>query len=159
MKKISSGSTFFNKKVVPVMWISFVLVLLVAGILSCAYSSKPFKVEQVFFLFGLVLLLLGGLAMFRWLVFCLADEVYYDEESLLVINDKKELRIHYSNIKNIKYICSRPPRIELELFCDTELGNALSFSPVCKWFVLRPEHPDILDFIEKAGIGYQFTWF
>jgi len=125
MRKISSSSTFWYKKVFPVIWFGFLLVFLVTGLLSGVAPEDP-----IFLIMPCVMAAFGFILM-RKLVFDLADEVYDGGQFLLVKKKGTEQRISLSNIKNVNASTMiNPPRITLSLVTPGEFGPEVSFCPV-----------------------------
>ena len=97
MKKISSKTTFFHKKLFPVIWFEFLAVFLlisVVGFFINGHVPIPFLIIPIFMaIFGYFLL--------RALVFDLMDEVWDEGSTLLVKNRNEKDRISFTNIKNI----------------------------------------------------------
>jgi len=126
MRKISSNQTFWYKKIFPVMWFGF-LTLMFATIGLSMQRSGDFVVAP---LIVLPVLAIFGYCLMRVLVFDLADEVWDDDNSLVVKNGTIEERIPLSNIANISYQSSRPPRATLTLGEPCRLGKKIVFSPL-----------------------------
>ena len=153
MKKISSNSTFFWKRIFPALWLGVIAVSLFASIVSVILEPQNLQSEAILPILIPVFLLSFGILFFYYLLFCLLDEVFYDDDSLLVVNKGKKTRIPFDEIQNIRYDRSRPPRIEVTLYCeDRELGKTLYFAaPVNKDLFTFKRHPDVEEFFEKFG--------
>ncbi|HKA43536.1 MAG TPA: hypothetical protein VKF40_16270 [Burkholderiales bacterium] len=132
MNKISSGSTFFNKKVFPVIWFGFIAFFVVVNTLDGLSFSQPM------FLIVPVAMAIFGYFLMRKLVWDLADEVYDGGEFLLVKNRGDEEKVWLSNIMNVNASTAvNPPRITLRLVKPGRFGGEIAFSPIRK-FTLDP---------------------
>jgi hypothetical protein len=125
MQRISSRSTFFTKRVFPVIWFGF-LVFFVAVTLV----NKPAR----------------GLPV----VFDLADEVLDAGDALIVRFGSEQERIPLSEIINVSYVyMTNPPRVTLTLRTLCQFGKEVSFSPPTR-FLPFAKSPIVADLIERA---------
>jgi hypothetical protein len=125
MKRISSKSTFFNKKIFPVIWFGFLALFVLFSLLSA--GDKPFN--PMIIIVPVILAAFGYFVM-KKLVFDLMDEVYDDGESLLFKNSGKEVRVYLKDIKSATYhIRKNPSRVTLSIRYKTPFGDELSFLP------------------------------
>ena len=147
MEKISSRFTLCHKRIFPIMWLSLAVILELVTII-CVNKLQGSD-QRTFFIMMPIFLFILGIFMFYKLLFCLFDEVYYDEQSLLMKNGAKEIRINFCDIKEINYLYSFIPRIEVVLNCETEFGKALYFSPPRRIFFPLIRHPDVVKFFEN----------
>jgi hypothetical protein len=132
MKKISSGSLFFTKKVFPVLWFGILVFVLAIASIGGAFRQAP-----LFFVVPCLLAVFGYVLM-RKLVWDLVDEVYDCGNFLLVRSGGEEERIPLSNIMNVSAaILVNPPRITLTLVKPCKFGSQIDFSPV-RPFSLNP---------------------
>jgi hypothetical protein len=126
MQRISSRTTFFNKRVFPLIWFGFVVILLIAPLLG----QKPKGGFPFVFLIVPVCMGLFGYFLMKKLVFDLADEVFDDGDSLVVRFGSEEERIPLSEISNISYShMTNPPRVTLTLRTPGRFGKEVTFSP------------------------------
>ena len=125
MKKISSDSTFFLKRVFPIVWYGVLGIFAVIILLGIVTSGE---VEFELLLIPSIIAVLGYVVM-KFLVFDLADEVWDDTDSLFVKCNGIEERIPLSNIKDVSYLAAKPPRITLSLREPGQLGADITFSP------------------------------
>ncbi|MBL8267543.1 MAG: hypothetical protein JNL55_14210, partial [Steroidobacter sp.] len=93
MKKISSGFTFFHKKIFPLFWFGFIAVF-VANVWTL---GKGLPKDPMFIAVPIIMLLIGFVIL-KKLVWDLMDEVYDGGDYLLVKNRGEEERIPLSNI-------------------------------------------------------------
>lgn len=125
MTRISSGSTFFFKRVFPVVWFGFTGVAVVIVIFSGAMEKAPFAILPPVFLAVL------GFFITKNLLWDLADEVYDQGDSLLVRKDGQEETIPLSNIINVNQSTMiNPPRVTLRLVTPCRWGDEVVFSPI-----------------------------
>jgi hypothetical protein len=146
MRRISSGWTFFYKRVFPIIWFGFLVVLVGIGIVNgqgLAMVTVP--IAMIGF----------GFFIMQKLVFDLADEVLDDGDVLLVKNRGQEQRIALADIKNVNY--SRfvnPPRVTLSLRRPTVFGEQITFCAPVR-LVPFSQSPVIADLIERIDRARQ----
>ena len=145
MKKISSRSTFFSKKVFPVIWFGFLVFFIIIALAGMAAKSEiiaPLLIMPVFMaIFGYVIM--------KKLVFDLADEVWDTGDALLVKNKNAEELIPLTNIINVSYsVMVNPPRVTLTLRQPCRFGKEVSFLPPVR-FMPFSKSPIIADLIER----------
>lgn len=125
MKKISSGSTVFYKKVFPLIWFGFLVFFVVTAVAGGAVRDG-----QWVFLVVPCFMAVFGFFLMKKLVWDLADEVYDCGDYLLVRNGNEEERISLSNIMNVSASSNmNPPKITLRLVHPGRFGSGVSFSP------------------------------
>jgi hypothetical protein len=130
MKRISSRSTFFNKKVFPAVWFGFLDCFILLAIRAPQKDSMILVVPILMGVFGFFLM--------KKLVWNLVDEVYDCGDHLLVRNRGDEDEVALSNIMNVSAsVFVNPPRITLRLVNAGKFGNEIAFSPPSR-FVLNP---------------------
>jgi|SRR5712664_220925 len=124
MTKISSKYMFWNKKLFPILWFGFLLVIVSIGLMSGVAGKDP-----MFLLVPCVMAIFGFFVM-KKLVWDLADEVYDGGDFLLVKNRGEEERVALSNIMNVSASTNtNPPRITLRLVKPGKFGAEVAFSP------------------------------
>jgi len=132
MKQISSKSTFFIKKVFPLLWfglLAFIVVMIV-------FVGSPKELRPAVFIMPTAMALFGY-AMMKRLVWDLADAVYDGGDFLLIKNGPTETRVMLANIMNVSaQTFVNPPRITLRLRTPCALGNEISFSPTTSFSLL-----------------------
>jgi len=125
MHRLSSRMTFFYKRLFPVLFLGFLLLVIAAGLLS-GFMSGSFPPWPFFV--GPVVMLVFGIFLIKALVLDLVDEVLDDGTALTVRNNGAECRIDFTNIKNVSYQpMSRPPRVTLLLREPSPLGSKVTF--------------------------------
>ena len=146
MKKISSGATYFYKKIFPAIWFGFLTIFLLISVFGfLSNGSVP-----IAFLVIPAIMAIFGYFLMRALVFDLMDEVYDEGSNLLVKNRNKEERINLKNIKNISYsFMTNPNRVTLSLRVSSQFGNEITFSPPASWVPFKKNN-DILELIDRV---------
>ena len=137
MKKISSPSTAFYKKVFPALWFGFLGVFLTIAIVISINDG----LRDVMFLVVPCLMAPFGYVLMKKLVWDLVDEVYDGGDFLVVRNRGKEYQVSLVDIVNVNSsMAVNPPRLTLKLrgvSAAGDLGSEFSFSPP-KSFTLNP---------------------
>jgi hypothetical protein len=125
MRRISSGWTFFYKRVFPIVWCGFIVLFFGTSLYHVSWSDGavlPFLIVPF--------LMLGfGFYFMKKFVFDLVDEVWEDGgDALLVKNRDQQQRIDLADIKNVNYTAlSNPPRVTLSLRRPTIFGEQITF--------------------------------
>ena len=127
MGRISSGMTFFYKRIFPVIWFGFlaffIAIPFVGPRMGASVSGSPMA-----FLIGPVIMMIVGYFMMRKLVFDLVDEVLDAGDALVVRNGHREDRIALADITNVGYAqFMNPPRVTLSLRNPGLFGDRVSF--------------------------------
>jgi len=146
MKRISSGSMFFTKRVFPVIWFG-ILALMVVFSLSARNTQKShFAVGA---LIGPAIMAVFGYFLMKKMVFDLADEVSDAGDALIVRFGSEEERVPLSEIMNVSYsYMSNPNRVTLTLRTPGSFGKEISFAP--PWQLLPfSKSPVVVDLIER----------
>ena len=94
MRRISSGWTFFYKRVFPIIWFGFLVVFVGIGVVK---GQGPVLVFVPIAMIGF------GYFLMQKLVFDLVDEVWDDGDALVAKNGGQEQRVALSDIKNVNY--------------------------------------------------------
>jgi hypothetical protein len=145
MLRISSRSTFFTKRVFPILWFGF-LGLFVAMFLFKGFSgSVPIEA-----LLGPLFMAVFGYFLMKKLVFDLADEVLDAGDALIVRFGSEQERIPLSEIINVSYsYVQNPQRVTLTLRTPSQFGKEVSFSPPARFLPLA-KSPIVADLIERV---------
>ncbi len=124
LKKISGRSTFFIKRLFPVLFFGFLILFAGTGL----FGSRV-RPPLAFFLAPLLMIPFGYLLM-RKLVWDLADEVWDGGDHLVVKFGGRSDTVPLSNIMNVSAsTLVNPPRITLRLVNPGQFGQEISFSP------------------------------
>jgi hypothetical protein len=91
-----------------------------------------------------------GYVLLRWLVFPLVDEVWIQEDELIIRNGDTEDRFQISNIVNIEASeCTNPETITLTLKEPSTHGREIVFSPPTRWWPFG-RHPIAQELLRRA---------
>jgi hypothetical protein len=152
MKKISSGSTVFYKKLFPLAWFGFLVVFAGVGLSKGGDIGEaerwPFVAVPLFMaVFGFVLM--------RKLVWGLADEVHDGGDFLLIRKGGEEERVPLNNIMNVNASTNvNPPRITLRLVKPGKFGPEVSFALPARFsfnpFATHPIAEDLIVRVDRA---------
>ena len=141
MRRISSGWTFFYKRVFPALWFGFLAVFVGIGVVN---GQGPFVVIVPIAMIGF------GYFIMQKLVVDLVDEVCDDGDALVVKNRGQEQRIALADIKNVNYSpFVSPPRVTLSLRRPTVFGDQITFCAPVRLLPFSPS-PVIADLIERV---------
>ena len=114
MSKISSRSTFFYKRIFPIIWFGF-LALVLCSVVGNGIQQRNFADVFPIIAVPFFMATIGYLVM-RWLIFDLVDEVWDAETELIVRNGGSEEIIDLADILNVSYSGhSNPQRVTLML--------------------------------------------
>lgn len=149
MKKISTSSLFFVKKIFPLLWFGLLIFLVFQTLLSGAYKKDP-----IFLVYPFVMAVFGFIFM-KMLIWRLVDEVYDCGDSLLIKGHGIEERVPLENIIHVSAsTLMNPPRITLRLAKSGRLGSEISFSPVTPFtlnpFAKNPVAEDLIVRVDRA---------
>jgi hypothetical protein len=150
MKKISSGSTAFYKKVFPLVWFGFLGFFVVTTVTRDTLADGQWA-----FLIIPSLMAVFGFILMKKLVWDLVDEVHDGGDFLVVKNGDEEERIPLSNVMNVSASTNmNPPRITLRLVNPGKFGSEVSFSPASRIsfnpFAKNPVAEDLIVRVDRA---------
>lgn len=145
MKKITAdGRTFFVKKIFPVIYYSFLLLITFT---SSEEERGAVIVAAIFA--GLI----GYIGM-KYFPYNLIDAAYDDGDALLLKNAKIEARVAFKDIKKVDYlnIGWGGPFVTLTLLNQSALGEKMSFITQKRVtsFEKDPEVTDLINRIEQT---------
>ena len=133
METLSSGQTFFVKRVFPVLWMGFVVVFIVITLASGALSKDP-----AFLAAPILMLAIGGLVFYK-LLWNIADEVRDGGTFLVVRKGSVEDRVQLSNVMNVNMsMFTNPRRLALRLRTPGKFGDEVTFIPKGTMFQFNP---------------------
>lgn len=151
MTRISSGTTYFYKRVFPAIWFGLV------GVFVCLGGSRVFLRQQIAqsltFIGMLLFVSLVCYMIMRSFIFDLVDEVWDDGDSLVVRNKGIEQRFRMSAFKNVNYTrFTNPPRVTLSLGKASVFGMEIAFIPPMRLFQysMPPIAGDLIERIDAA---------
>jgi len=126
MRRISSRTTFWYKRVFPIVWFGVLALFITIGVFSSAFGNGTQLVP--FIVMPAVMAVIGYVIM-KKVVFDLVDEVWDDGAALIVRDKGREDRIALSNIMNISYSpLINPPRVTLTLRQPSNFGTEITFT-------------------------------
>jgi len=148
MRQISSGTTFYNKRVSPVLFLGMSAVILIVAL----YQALTRGGEAIFFVIVVMLALACGCYFAKKNFFDLVDEVRDDGDALIVRNGGREERIALSDITNVSYsLFSNPRRVTLTIREAEGAGKQPKEISFCSPFTFNPfaKSPIIAELIDR----------
>ena len=143
MKKIS-GSTLYFKKLFPTVWFGFLAFFFITSLSSGAGN------ESIMFLIVPVIMAVFGYALFKKMVWDLADEVYDHGDVLEFRKNGKIQRVSLTDIINIDYThMSSPERVVIHTRNEGEIGKELAFNLPMRFNPLS-KNPLVRELIERV---------
>jgi hypothetical protein len=150
-KRISSRSTFFLKRLLPLLWLGMLAAVLLASAGAARVSAHA---PPLALLLGAPLIVaLFIYALLRRLLLDLADAVYDEGDALRVRFGDEVERIPLENIINISFAgITNPPRATLTLREPCRFGREVTFAPIQPVFgpLLRTRNAIVSDLIERV---------
>jgi hypothetical protein len=145
MRRISSTWTWWYKKAFPVIWFGFLGLFTLVWIPGVVQQ----QVSPATLLIPLGMAAFGYLVM-RRLVFSLVDEVWIENDDIVVRNGDQEDRFPITHIINVEApLFVNPERIVLTLSEPCLFGREIAFSPPYRWWPLS-RHPLAEELIRRA---------
>jgi hypothetical protein len=121
-----SGSTFFMKRVFPMVWLGFLAVFAIVALVSGIHGQK----DVLPLLLMPIAMIAFGIVLFKKLLWDLVDEVSLAGDVLIVRNGDIEERIRLADIINVSVTqMTNPTRISLRLRKKCRLGDEIVFMP------------------------------
>jgi hypothetical protein len=151
MQRISSSSTFFFKRVVPMVMLAVVVAGTVVSVL------KPGDEWRWQLLWSLVFVVAYGV-LFRKLTFGIADEVQVTTDALVFRRGGIHERILLKDVLNVSVTRgTNPRRVTLRLRKADRFGDEVSFIPESPFsfntFSRDPVAEDLIHRIDRARGG------
>lgn len=139
MRRLSSSSTVFYKRIFPVLWLTVVVLSGAMMWLLPARAGQPFWPPFLLLPFMLVV----GFLVYRKLIAGLLDEVWLDGDNLLLKNRREQLRVALRDVMNINASSmTNPRRITVMLRTSSRFGRDLSFIPASPRGLFSAFKPD-----------------
>jgi hypothetical protein len=141
MHRLSSRWTVFYKRFLPLLWVA---LLAVFGYFAWVNLRQPHDNpgSWVLLLMPLVMVLVFA-AVYRWMIWDLADEVWLDGEVLRIVKGGEEARITLADVVNVNCtLLTNPRRITLALRNECRFGPRVSFIPASVPRLLGAFRPD-----------------
>lgn len=131
MRRLSSSSTFFYKRVFPVLAVLILLVSVAVPPLSLRNTTSSADWAQLAPMLAMPLLIGGvGVFVFRKMIADLVDEVSLDGDWLVLKNRDEQWRVALSDVMNINATTmTNPRRVTVMLRTDSRHGRSFSFIP------------------------------
>jgi hypothetical protein len=127
MRRISSKTTFFYKRVFPAIWFGFLVIFMASPFVAPLIGESTSGSPMAFLLVPAFLIVFGFFSM-KKLVFDLVDEVLDAGDALVVRNGHLEERVALSDITNVGDAqFMNPPRVTLSLRNPGMFGDRVSF--------------------------------
>ena len=152
MRRISSRTTFYYKRIFPIIWFGFLVFFMaipfIAPLIGGSTSGSPAS-----FLFLPVFMMIGGYFFMKKFVFDLADEVLDAGDVLVIRNRHLEDRIALTDIMNVGYSpYANPRRVTLSLRAPSLFGDRVSFLPPVSFlpFSTSPIIDELIERIDAA---------
>jgi hypothetical protein len=150
MRRISSGMTFFYKRIFPIAWFGFLAFFIATPFVAPMLGGTISGSSLGFFLAPVVMMIVGYIAM-KKLLFDLVDEVLDAGEALVIRNGHLEDRIALSNITNVGYAqFMNPPRVTLSLRNPSIFGDRVSFCAPVSFMPTFSTSPIIDELIKRV---------
>jgi hypothetical protein len=148
MRKISSRSTFFYKRIFPIIWFGF-LALALCSVVGNGIQQRNFVDVFPIIVVPFFLATIGYLVM-KWLIFDLVDEVWDAGTELIIRNGGSEEIIELADILNVSYSGhSNPQRVTLMLREPCAFGDQIAFMPPFRVFPFSMP-PLVIDLIRRV---------
>lgn len=156
MRRLSSRTTFWYKRVFPVIWFGFLALFVTVSIVASLTTASA-ALDPLFFIMSVGMAAFGYFFMKKF-IFDVVDEVFDAGDTLLVKNGGRDDRIALSDIKNVNYSpLMSPPLVTLSLRKPSVFGDKVSF---CAPIQLIPlfNHPIIDELIERVDTVREAHW-
>jgi hypothetical protein len=148
MRRISSTSTWWYKKVFPIFWFGSLVVFEMLIAIFGPLARPPVPVPILLVPVGMAVF---GYLLMRWLIFPLVDEVYLSGDEVIVRNRGEETSFPVTNIINVEASrMTNPERITLTLRVPCSFGQEIIFCPPFRWWHFT-RHPLADELIRKAN--------
>ena len=150
MKRLSSRSTLFTKRLFPFAWFGVIAYFAVYGLSGTL--PRGGGVRALLVLGPILIAAIGYLAMKRF-IFTLADEVWDAGSEIVVKHQGRESRIPLTDIVNVSYsVATRPQRVTLSLRRPGPFGTEVAFAPPTSWvpFAKSPVIEDLISRVDAA---------
>jgi hypothetical protein len=143
---LSSRMTFFNKIVVPILYI----VAFAGGTLAISLTRRnmPPGTPEFSPLLFIIFLGLGGVAIY-WTTMRL-KYVRMDDRFLYISNGLREIEVPLRDVTEVRYSrWTRTHLVTVEFAHETEFGESIVFMPSIRMFAFWSVHPVVAE-IEAA---------
>ena len=150
MRRISSRTAFWYKRIFPIVWFGVLALFVVIGVFTSTLSDGMQGVPFMPFVIVPAVMAVIGYVIMKKLIFDLVDEVWDDGAALVVRDKGREDRIALSNIMNVSYSpLINPPRVTLMLRQPSNFGSEINFIAPLR-FIPFAKSPLIEDLIRRV---------
>jgi len=140
-RRISSGSTFIQKFIVPPL-----VVFVFAGGFRNIYLAQQtdparvgFSPNELVSFFAVAFVIFGAR---YWRSHLPLKAVEMDNEALYISNFLREIRVPFRDIEDVRQgFWMTRQRVRIRLRTRTEFGQRILFMPRLRWFALWDRHP------------------
>lgn len=139
MRRLSSSSTVFYKRVFPLLWVALIVLFGAMMWLLPTRAGQPIwpQLLPLPCMFGV------GFLVYRKLIADLLDEVWLDGDNLLLKNRRQQRRVALRDVMNINAsTMTNPRRITVMLRTSSHFGRDLSFIPASTRGLFSAFKPD-----------------
>ena len=155
MRRISSGMTFFYKRIFPIIWFGFLALFMAAPFIAPLIGGSISGSPLVFLLVSVLMMIVGYFSM-KKLVFDLVDEVLDAGNALVIKNRNLEERVALSDIMNVGYSqFMNPPRVTLSLRNPGTFGDQVSFCAPVSLMPTFSTSPIIDELIKRIDAAHR----
>jgi hypothetical protein len=139
MRRLSSTMTVFYKRVLPVIWLLFLLLPILTLRMVSTRSGYPLWPSFV----PTLMIFIIGFVLYRKLISDLVDEVWLDGDQLLVKNRGRQALTALADVININAsTVTNPRRITVMLRTDSRFGRHVTFIPASPIGLMSAFKPD-----------------
>lgn len=150
MPLTSAKTTFFYKRIFPIIWFGFLAVFVLIGLLKGSGHSSNLLVLIV----PVAMAIIGYRFMNKY-VFNLVDEVIDLGDSLLVRSGGREERIALADIRNVSYFpYMSPSQVTLSFRHPIAFGDTIVFCMPLR-IIPQPSNPIIDKLIDRIDVARQ----
>jgi hypothetical protein len=144
MRRLSSSITFFYKRVFPLLWVGFVVVVIGLQLVAPQHARPDASPRPLIPLVLMPLFMVGVMfVIYRKLLHDLLDEVWLDGDWLVVKNRGEKIRVSLRDVMNVNATTmTNPRRITLMLRTDSRFGRQLAFTPAGRRGFMSGFKPD-----------------
>ena len=144
MRRLSSSYTYFYKRIFPLLWGGFLLVVVAIQLGAIQHARTSVQPAQILPFVLMPLLMAGvGFFIYRKLIHDLVDEVWLDGDYLVVKNRGEQRRVALADVMNVNAsTMTNPRRVTLMLRTESRLGRNVSFMPASPRRFMSAFQPD-----------------
>jgi len=131
MRRLSASSTYVYKRAFPVFWaVELGGLVLFIGMAIFNPTARPSYAQWVSVGFPFLIISVVSVFIFKTMIADLVDEVWLDNDQLLVKNRGAQTSVALVDVMNVNTTSmSNPRRVTLMLRVESRLGRNLTFIP------------------------------